>query len=87
MEMQAVADRFDRDGDGFIDYKEFVAALRPERGEVIHLLILKFIFSIHTLMCFLCCTCFVNISWFELTKAQFIKFLTWSGNAIYHDVS
>lgn len=35
MEMQAVADRFDRDGDGFIDYKEFVAALRPERGEVV----------------------------------------------------
>ena len=34
MEMQAVADKFDRDGDGFIDYKEFVGALRPERGEV-----------------------------------------------------
>jgi len=34
MEMQAVADKFDRDGDGFIDYKEFIAALRPERGEV-----------------------------------------------------
>ena len=34
MEMQAVADRFDRDGDGFIDYKEFITALRPERGEV-----------------------------------------------------
>ena len=34
MEMQAVADKFDRDGDGFIDYKEFIAALRPERAEV-----------------------------------------------------
>jgi len=34
MEMQAVADKFDRDGDGFIDYKEFITALRPERGEV-----------------------------------------------------
>jgi len=34
MEMQAVADKFDHDGDGFIDYKEFIAALRPERGEV-----------------------------------------------------
>jgi len=34
MEMQAVADKFDRDGDGFIDYKEFISALRPERGEV-----------------------------------------------------
>ena len=29
--MAAVANIFDRDGDGFIDYKEFVAALRPER--------------------------------------------------------
>jgi len=34
MEMQAVADQFDRDGDGFIDYKEFIAALRPERADV-----------------------------------------------------
>jgi len=34
MEMEAVADKFDRDGDGFIDYKEFIAALRPERAEV-----------------------------------------------------
>jgi hypothetical protein len=33
MEMQAVADKFDRDGDGFIDYKDFVAALRPERAD------------------------------------------------------
>ena len=31
MEMEAVADRFDKDGDGYIDYKEFVAALRPDR--------------------------------------------------------
>ena len=31
MEMEAVADIFDRDGDGFIDYKEFVSALRPDR--------------------------------------------------------
>ena len=31
MEMEAVADIFDRDGDGFIDYKEFVGALRPDR--------------------------------------------------------
>ena len=29
--MEAVADIFDRDGDGYIDYKEFVAALRPDR--------------------------------------------------------
>lgn len=31
MEMEAVANIFDRDGDGFIDYKEFVSALRPNR--------------------------------------------------------
>ena len=30
MEMEAVVDIFDRDGDGYIDYKEFVAALRPD---------------------------------------------------------
>ena len=30
MEMEAVANIFDRNGDGFIDYKEFVAALRPD---------------------------------------------------------
>ncbi len=29
--MEAVADIFDRDRDGYIDYKEFVAALRPDR--------------------------------------------------------
>ena len=40
MEMQAVADKFDRDGDGFIDYKEFITALRPERGEVVLVLCL-----------------------------------------------
>lgn len=53
MEMQAVADRFDRDGDGFIDYKEFITALRPERGEVPSTLYLSEIrmlaLSIHTL--------------------------------------
>jgi len=53
MEMQAVADRFDRDGDGFIDYKEFITALRPERGEVLSTLYLSEIrmlaLSIHTL--------------------------------------
>ena len=32
--MAAVADIFDRDGDGYIDYKEFVGALRPERADV-----------------------------------------------------
>lgn len=31
MEMEAVANIFDRDGDGYIDYNEFVAALRPNR--------------------------------------------------------
>ncbi|KAH3698995.1 hypothetical protein DPMN_073941 [Dreissena polymorpha] len=31
MEMEAVANIFDKDGDGFIDYKEFVSALRPNR--------------------------------------------------------
>jgi len=34
MEMQAVADKFDRNGDGFIDYEEFIFALRPEHGKV-----------------------------------------------------
>lgn len=34
MEMEAVADIFDGDGDGFIDYKEFVTALRPDRQDV-----------------------------------------------------
>ena len=34
MEMGAVADIFDQDGDGYIDYKEFVQALRPDRTEV-----------------------------------------------------
>ena len=29
--METVADIFDKDGDGFINYKEFVAALRPDR--------------------------------------------------------
>ncbi|XP_071483801.1 microtubule-actin cross-linking factor 1-like [Diadema antillarum] len=32
LEMNAVADIFDRDGDGFIDYKEFIAALWPEKA-------------------------------------------------------
>lgn len=32
MEMEAVADIFDQDGDGYINYKEFIAALRPDRG-------------------------------------------------------
>jgi hypothetical protein len=34
MEMEAVADIFDGDGDGFIDYKEFITALRPDRQDV-----------------------------------------------------
>jgi Ca2+-binding EF-hand superfamily protein len=29
--MEKVADIFDKDGDGFINYKEFVSALRPDR--------------------------------------------------------
>ena len=31
LEMEKVADIFDKDRDGFINYKEFVAALRPDR--------------------------------------------------------
>ncbi|XP_046365486.2 microtubule-actin cross-linking factor 1, isoforms 1/2/3/5-like isoform X11 [Haliotis rufescens] len=31
LEMNAVADIFDRNRDGYIDYKEFVSALRPDR--------------------------------------------------------
>ncbi len=31
LEMEAVANIFDSDGDGYIDYKEFIAALRPDR--------------------------------------------------------
>ena len=34
MEMEAVVDIFDRDHDGYIDYKEFVQALRPDRSDV-----------------------------------------------------
>ena len=30
-EMERVADIFDKDGDGYINYKEFVSALRPDR--------------------------------------------------------
>ena len=29
-ELEAVADKFDKNKDGFIDYKEFMAALRTE---------------------------------------------------------
>eukprot|EP00057_Strongylocentrotus_purpuratus_P020675 XP_011675149.1 PREDICTED: microtubule-actin cross-linking factor 1 isoform X2 [Strongylocentrotus purpuratus] len=32
LEMNAVADKFDRDDDGYIDYKEFIAALWPEKS-------------------------------------------------------
>lgn len=31
--MNAVADMFDHDGAGFIDWKEFIAALRPDWEE------------------------------------------------------
>ena len=31
LEMEKVADIFDKDRDGFINYKEFVSALRPDR--------------------------------------------------------
>jgi len=31
--MEAVADIFDRDRDGYINYQEFVAALRPDRDQ------------------------------------------------------
>ena len=30
LEMERVADLFDRDGQGQIDYQEFIAALRPD---------------------------------------------------------
>ena len=46
MEMQAVADIFDRDGDGFIDYKEFVGALKPDRLAEVAFTIHIFIFQI-----------------------------------------
>ena len=32
MEMEAVADIFDQDNDGFINYREFIAALHPNRS-------------------------------------------------------
>jgi len=38
METQAVADIFDRDRDGFIEYKQFVATLKPEVFETRYLL-------------------------------------------------
>jgi len=50
MEMQAVADRFDRDGDGFIDYKEFITALRPERGEVPELFACNLLHTLSTVV-------------------------------------
>ena len=31
LELETVANLFDRDGSGLIDYKEFVYALRPDR--------------------------------------------------------
>jgi len=33
LEMNAVADLFDRSGEGLIDWKEFIAALRPDWEE------------------------------------------------------
>ena len=41
--MEAVADIFDVNNDGFIDYKEFVAALKPEK-EVIKVIMLHYYF-------------------------------------------
>lgn len=42
LEMNAVADIFDKDKDGYIDYKEFIAALRPDREVLISFLAILF---------------------------------------------
>ena len=60
MEMEAVANIFDRDGDGYINYKEFVAALRPDNDvslsfsdslHIFHILLQKRCGGIYIFLC------------------------------------
>ena len=51
MEMEAVANIFDRDGDGYVDYKEFVSALRPDRDVSFLFLSLVIYFTYYSEKC------------------------------------
>lgn len=37
LEMEKVAEIFDRNGDGFIDHKEYIDTLRPDREVIIEI--------------------------------------------------